>query len=92
MTHDNLPSRSGTASSAPDGAVPAGGLPSSVVETVKLLKRLGYPDPQEIHQSSALLNKVATAVTKRMGQLELIKVSLSKPDMAASQLTTKNLI
>jgi len=72
--------------------VPAGGLPSSVVETVKLLKRLGYPDSQEIHQSSALLNKVATAVTKRMGQLELIKVSLSKPDMAASQLTTKNLI
>lgn len=49
------------------------GLPPSAQETMKLLKRLGYPDVQDTTTPSALLSKVNTALTKRMGKLEEVK-------------------
>eukprot|EP00435_Cladocopium_sp_Y103_P032189 s729_g8.t1 len=48
-------------------------LPPSAQETMKLLKRLGYPEVQDITKPSALLTKVNTALTKRMGKLEEVK-------------------
>ena len=52
-----------------------GGLPPSAQETMKLLKRLGYPEVQDTTKPSpsALLTKVSTALTKRMGKLEEVK-------------------
>lgn len=73
---------------APDGSTPPS---QSVAETVKLLKRLGYPDTQEVRTSSSLLTKINQSITKRMGKLEETSQLLSKPGTAESQLTKKNL-
>ena len=72
----------------PDGGdVP----PGSVTETLKLLKRLGYPESQDVCKSSALLTKVNAALTKRMGKLEAAKQSLLVPGVMESQLSKKKL-
>ena len=71
-----------------DGNGPSA-LPSSVSETVKLLKRLGYPDSQEVHKSSSLLGKINGAIMKRMAKLEETKTSLELPGMVQSQLSKK---
>lgn len=78
----------------PDGANTDGKgdpLPPSVTETMKVLKRLGYPDAQDVHKSSSLISKVNSAVVKRMGQLDQLKQAMQKPEMANSGLTQKTL-
>ena len=77
-------------------AAKAGGLPSpvtpvpaAVAETVKLLKRLGYPESQCVYKASSLLDKVNTSLTKRMAKLDETKQLLMKPETQGSQLATK---
>jgi hypothetical protein len=60
-----------------------------VTETVKLLKRLGYPDTQDVHKSSSLLSKINGAIMKRMTKLEETKRVLEQPSTAHSQLSQK---
>lgn len=62
-----------------------------MTETLKLLKRLGYPESQDVYKSSAMLTKVNTALTKRMGKLEAAKESLLVPGFVESQLSKKKL-
>ena len=62
-----------------------------MTETLKLLKRLGYPESQDVYKSSAMLTKVSTALTKRMGKLEAAKESLLVPGFVESQLSKKKL-
>ena len=66
-----------------------GGLPPSAQETMKLLKRLGYPEVQDTTKPSALLSKVTTALTKRMGKLEEVKKLFASGSDSA--LVNKNL-
>ena len=85
-------SLAGNASASVDAPADGGDAPpGSVTETLKLLKRLGYPESQEIYKSSALLTKVNAALTKRMGKLEAAKQSLSVPGVVESQLSKKKL-
>ena len=83
----------GNLAAAASAATGDGGTPPSqnVAETVKLLKRLGYPDTQEVRTSSSLLTKVNQSITKRMGKLEETIQLLSNPGTSESQLTKKNL-
>ena len=59
----------GNLAAAAATATADGGTPPSqnVAETVKLLKRLGYPDAQEVRTSSSLLTKINQSITKRLG-------------------------
>lgn len=66
-------------------------MPAAVVETVKLLKRLGYPESQGVYKASSIIDKVTTALTKRMGKLDETKQLLQKPEVQGSQLATKTL-
>ena len=86
-----LPSQPGDpgASTAADGEHPP---PESVVETLKLLKRLGYPESQESYKSNSLLSKINTALTKRVHLLELTKQQLLQPATKDSKLTEKKLV
>ena len=83
----------GNLAAAAATATADGGTPPSqnVAETVKLLKRLGYPDAQEVRTSSSLLTKINQSITKRMGKLEETIQLLSNPGTSQSQLTKKNL-
>lgn len=66
-------------------------VPESVQETLKLLKRLGFPESQDSTKASSLLTKVVTSLTKRMGKLQEVKDLLEKPEISESQLAKKSL-
>lgn len=70
--------------------VPAGtdNLPTSVQETMKLLKRLGFPEIQDSQKIESTITKVVGALIKRMGKIEAMKKSLQEGDQS-SALTTK---
>ena len=66
-------------------------MPDSVQETLKLLKRLGFPESQDPTKASSLLTKVVQSLTKRMGKLQEVKDQLMKPEISESQLAKKSL-
>ena len=66
-----LAGRDSASPSDPPPADPT--MPPSVQETMKLLKRLGYPEVQGSSKASSILGKVVTALTKRMSKLEETK-------------------
>lgn len=54
------------------------GLPPSMQETLKTLKRLGYPDREKVAKASTLIPKVIQALTKRLGKLEECKTDMQQ--------------
>ena len=70
----------GSHTASSDGKDPESnqGLPPSMQETLKTLKRLGYPDTEKAAKASVLIPKVLQALTKRLGKLEECKTEMQK--------------